>query len=126
MMPDKVTRVLSNLLDNGICHSPRGSELKIVAKELPGQQVVEVSVQDCGEGISHEQAERVFERFFRTDAARHRDSGGAGLGLAIARSLVELHGGQIGVRVPQARTSECSSGAATGSVFWFTLPVGRA
>lgn len=126
MMPDKVSRVLSNLLENGIRHSPQGSELKIVARELPGQQVVEVSLQDSGQGISDEEAERVFERFFRTDAARHRDSGGAGLGLAIARSLVELHGGQIGVRVPPERTSassESGSSEASGSVFWFTLPL---
>ncbi|WP_026976098.1 sensor histidine kinase [Alicyclobacillus contaminans] len=118
IMPDKIARVLSNLVNNAIRHAPEQSELRIEVKKLPGGNFVEIVVTDEGEGVSAENAERVFERFYRTDKSRNRDSGGAGLGLAIARSLVELHGGEIGVRVP--------SGKSHGSQFWFTLPVHKA
>lgn len=123
LMPEKIARVLSNLLDNAIRHSSEGSMLEVRARPLlaaGGHEVVEVAVRDEGEGISGEHEEHIFERFFRTDASRNRDSGGAGLGLAIARSLVELHGGQIGLRTPKG-----GSGEVVGSEFWFTLPVGK-
>jgi two-component system, OmpR family, sensor histidine kinase SaeS len=115
MMPDKITRVLNNLLDNAIRHSPKGSNIEIEVKKLLNNNFVEVSIRDEAEGVSRENAGRIFERFYRVDKSRSRTSGGAGLGLAIARSLVELHGGEIGVRVPPEKQH--------GSEFWFTLPV---
>jgi two-component system, OmpR family, sensor histidine kinase SaeS len=115
IMPDKIARVLSNLVDNAIRHAPKHSDLRIEVKRSTDGNDVEVSVTDEGEGVSMEDAERVFERFYRIDKSRNRESGGSGLGLAIARSLVELHGGKIGVRLP--------SGKSHGSEFWFTLPV---
>jgi two-component system phosphate regulon sensor histidine kinase PhoR len=70
-------------------------------------------VQDFGPGIALEHAERIFERFYRVDKARSRDSGGTGLGLAIVKHIVQAHGGQVWVE------SELGSGAT----FLFTLPV---
>jgi two-component system sensor histidine kinase SaeS len=115
MMYDKVIRVVRNLVDNAIRHSPRGSEIQIAAKRWSDRGVVEVIIRDQGEGVDVDDAQRIFERFYRVDKSRSRDSGGAGLGLAIARSLIELHGGAIGVRSRQ--------GQSGGSEFWFTLPL---
>lgn len=118
IMPDKITRVLSNLVDNAIRHSPAGAGLHIDAKSCAGENSVVVSIRDEAESLPRENAGRVFERFYRIDPSRNRESGGSGLGLAIARSLVELHGGTIGVRMPL--------GKSQGNEFWFTLPVHEA
>jgi two-component system sensor histidine kinase SaeS len=114
MMPQKITRVISNLLQNAIRHSPPGGTIGLEARWLRQEGEAEIRVSDEGEGIPEEMRDRVFERFYRVDPSRNRESGGAGLGLAIACSLVELHGGSIGVR---ARND-----GKTGSEFWFRLP----
>ncbi len=91
--PGRLTQVLTNILDNALHHTPPGGQITISARNVQG--AVEISVQDSGPGIQGEDANRIFERFYRTDSARHRDSGGSGLGLAIAKSIVEMHGGRI-------------------------------
>ncbi len=108
--PDRLTQVLDNLLDNAIRHTPRAGEVHVELRAIPG--FVRFEVRDSGSGIAPEDLPRVFERFYRSDAARSRDRGGSGLGLAIARSIVKSHGGQIGV------TSSMSEGA----LFWFEIP----
>jgi signal transduction histidine kinase len=91
--PDKVERVLFNLLTNALRHTPSDGSVAVVVESL-GEEVC-VSVEDSGEGIPSDAARRVFDRFWRGDRARSREKGGAGLGLAIARGLVEAQGGRI-------------------------------
>lgn len=89
----RLSEVLRNLLSNAIRHTPAGSVVVKVALRPDGH--AEVRVTDTGEGISEEDLPFVFERFYRADAARASDTGGAGLGLAIARRIVEDHGGEV-------------------------------
>jgi signal transduction histidine kinase len=91
--PDKVERVLMNLLANAVRHSPPRGEVAVVVE--PDTDHVVVSVEDAGDGIADGSSERMFDRFWRADGSRTRSSGGAGLGLAIARGLVQAHGGTI-------------------------------
>jgi two-component system sensor histidine kinase SaeS len=115
IMPVKIARVVGNLLQNAIRYSPPGGIINLEASYNQTKGVVEVVIRDQGEGIPPSERERIFERFYRTDQSRNRESGGAGLGLAIARSLVKLHDGQIGVRDRKD--------GKQGSEFWFTLPL---
>jgi signal transduction histidine kinase len=91
--PEHVERVLLNLLANALRHTP-GDGAVAVLLEAEGDGV-RLSVEDTGDGIAPDQLERAFERFWRADSARRRDGAGAGLGLAIARGLVEAQGGRI-------------------------------
>jgi two-component system sensor histidine kinase BaeS len=91
--PGRMTQVLTNILDNAMRHTPQGGRILLAAKEV--ENMVELSIQDSGPGLSTEDIDRIFERFYRTDSARQREDGGSGLGLAIARSIVQAHGGQL-------------------------------
>ncbi len=91
--PDRLQQVLLILLDNAIKHTPRGGDVRVSARRQGAEALLEVA--DTGEGIPPDQIDQVFNRFVRVDAARSRARGGAGLGLAIARSLVEAHGGEL-------------------------------
>jgi signal transduction histidine kinase len=90
-----MTQVLTNILDNALRHTPEGGRVILSAREVNDQ--VELAIQDSGPGLRAEELERIFERFYRTDASRQREdyNGGSGLGLAIAKSIVQAHGGQI-------------------------------
>ena len=112
---DRVRQVLYNLLANALKHTPKGGSIRITATSatLPdGRPGVKVTVEDTGPGLTPEEQRHVFDRFWRADASRSRDKGGSGLGLTIARHLIEAQGGQIGVE------SEPGQGAR----FWFVLP----
>jgi signal transduction histidine kinase len=91
--PDRMRQVLANLVANAIRHSPDAGRVLLIARANGATNRLEV--RDEGPGIAADELERVFERFYRSDRARSADAGGAGLGLAIARWIVELHGGTI-------------------------------
>jgi two-component system sensor histidine kinase BaeS len=91
--PGRMTQVLTNILDNALRHTPQGGQINLAARKV--DEGIELSIQDSGPGIKGEDANRIFERFYRTDSARHRDDGGSGLGLAIAKSIVEMHKGRM-------------------------------
>ena len=92
---ERVHQVLANLLDNALRHSPAGGSVAVTARAENGLARIEVT--DEGPGMPEGEATRVFERFYRSDAARTASEGGSGLGLAIARWIVELHDGDITV-----------------------------
>jgi signal transduction histidine kinase len=91
---DRITQVIRNLIRNSVEHTAPGGAINVAAS--PGVNgAVEISVSDDGRGIPMADRERIFVRFHRVERARDRQSGGAGLGLAIARAIVEAHGGRI-------------------------------
>jgi two-component system phosphate regulon sensor histidine kinase PhoR len=108
--PQKLQDVLRNLLENAVNYSPPGCRIRIEATAAENQVVLTVS--DEGPGVPEEDLERIFERFYRVDKARSRESGGTGLGLSIVKHLVDLLGG----RVSAANRPE------GGAVFTISLP----
>jgi len=111
----RLRQVLGNLLANAIAHTPEGTpvEVRLAPGTLRGAPAALVAVADQGPGLSPEQAERVFERFYRADEARSRDYGGAGLGLAIVAALVAAHDGVV----------EADSTPGEGATFRVVLPL---
>ncbi|GGQ63036.1 two-component sensor histidine kinase [Streptomyces althioticus] len=93
--PQRIRQVLDNLLANAAVHTPPGTPVSVELDAVPGTVLVRVA--DAGPGIPADHRDRVFDRFYRVDKARTRDRGGSGLGLAVARSLVRAHGGDIGL-----------------------------
>jgi len=108
---DRIGQVLLNLVGNALQYTPSGGRVRLSARSEGGR--VRFSVEDTGMGISPEHLLHVFERFYRVDKSRSRAGGGSGIGLTIARHLVEAHGGQI---------HAASDGPGQGSTFSFTLP----
>ena len=109
--PEHVQRVLLNLVTNALRHTPSDGSVLVRARRRARE--LEVSVEDTGVGLSTEAQQRMFERFWRGDASRTRASGGAGLGLAIARGFVEAQGGRIWAE----------NRPEGGARFAFTLPI---
>ena len=111
--PERIAQVLGNLLDNALRHTPAGGTVTISATASADTGGVQLSVADTGDGIPAEHLRHVFERFYRVDASRDRTHGGSGIGLAIAKALVEAHGGQLTVSSP---------GIGQGATFRLILP----
>ncbi len=109
--PDRIGQVLTNLLDNALRHTPAGGTVSVSCRAV--DHLVEYAVADSGDGIAAEHLPHVFDRFYRADTARDRGHGGSGIGLSIARALVEAHGGRI--------TAD-SAGPGRGSTFTVRLP----
>ncbi len=105
-----VKTAISNLLDNAIKYNREGGKVEVNIEELGGELLINIS--DTGTGIPKKDLNRIFERFYRVDKARSRDTGGTGLGLSIVKHVVEFHGGQISVK---SREGE-------GSTFTISLP----
>jgi signal transduction histidine kinase len=108
---DRLVQVLDNLLSNAVRYTADGTPVTVSIRRGPDE--VTVSVVDQGPGLTDEQRERVFERFYRADPSRSRALGGSGIGLAIAKALVELMGGRIWAE---------SEGPGRGSTFGLSLP----
>ncbi len=108
---DRIGEVLANLLENALRHTPADGRVTVAAADDSGR--VEITVADDGEGIAPAHLGRIFERFYRAEPARDRASGGSGIGLAIAKAIVEAHGGTISAE---------SAGLGRGSTFRIELP----
>ena len=109
--PRRIESVVEVLLENAVNYSVDGGFIQILAYEKRGN--VFYSVTDSGIGVSSSEKSHIFSRFYRTDAAKRADTEGVGLGLAMAKSIIEKHKGKIGVE---------SQGEGKGSTFWFSLP----
>jgi two-component system OmpR family sensor kinase len=94
----RLRQVLDNLLDNARTHTPAGAPVEVGVDT--GGDLARLVVRDHGPGLAPEEAERIFERFYRGDPSRTRATGGAGLGLSIVATIVEAHGGTLGARTP--------------------------
>lgn len=108
---DRIGQVFTNVLENARQHTPPGGAVHVRATSEG--DVVQVTVRDSGEGIAAQYLPLVFDRFFRVDAARDRGHGGSGIGLSIARAVVNSHGGTL---------VATSDGLGTGATFTLTLP----
>lgn len=108
----RIAQVLGNLLTNALRHTPAGGQVTV--RVHADARAVSIHVSDTGDGIAAEHLPHVFERFYRADAARDRDSGGTGVGLAISRAIARAHNGQL---------SAASDGLGSGSTFTLLLPV---
>jgi histidine kinase len=110
--PDRIGQVLLNLLGNALQYTPSGRQVEVRARHQ--DQLLEIEIRDEGIGIPAEHLPHVFTRFYRVDRSRSRAGGGSGIGLTIAKHLVEAHGGRIWASSP---------GSGKGSSFTFTLPL---
>ena len=106
--PDHLAQVLDNLLSNAVRYTPSGGEVSIRAERRPSDLLV--SIANSGDPLPDAELERVFERFYRVDKSRDRERGGAGIGLAIVKQLVEASGGRVGADTSGGRTR-----------FWFSV-----
>lgn len=109
--PERLGQVLGNLLDNALRHCRPHGHVDVAA--TLADDTLTLTVSDTGDGVAAEHLPYLFERFYRVDAARDRAHGGAGIGLSIAKALVEAHQGQIAVH---------SDGPGTGTAFTIRLP----
>jgi two-component system phosphate regulon sensor histidine kinase PhoR len=109
---DQIVQVFRNLLENAVRYSPIGGEVEVFSSTQGGK--VTIGVSDSGPGIPKQDQQRIFERFFRVERHRGKDSGSTGLGLAICRHIIKNHGGAIWVESPR-------KGMEYGTTFYFTL-----
>ena len=112
---DRIGQVLLNLVGNGLQYTPAGGRVRVTACRQGNE--VHIAVSDTGVGIAAEHLPLIFTRFYRVDRSRSRVGGGSGIGLTIAKHLVEAHGGRIWAESP---------GPGRGSTFTFSLPVANA
>jgi signal transduction histidine kinase len=113
---DKLRQVFRNILGNALKYAPSGSTVTLSLERVPsaegGVPAIKATIEDEGEGVPEGETEKIFERFYRVDSSRSRESGGRGLGLAICKTIVEAFGGKIGAYNRKPR----------GLAVWFELP----
>jgi len=105
---------ISNLLTNAVKYSPAGTSVKLALERDGG--CAQIHVSDSGSGMTAQESRRIFDRFYRTESARHSEAPGFGLGLAIAREIARHHGGDLDLKTKQG----------VGSRFTISLPAGVA
>ncbi|MBI1855218.1 MAG: GHKL domain-containing protein [Chloroflexi bacterium] len=91
--PERMKEVLGNIIDNALRYTPENGQIALSARRV--EDMIELRVQDSGPGVAPDELDRIFERFYRIETSRTRNTGGSGLGFAIAKSLVEKHNGRI-------------------------------
>ena len=111
--PGRLASVGDVMIENAVIYNRSGGSVRI-ALTKDGRNGLRFEVADTGIGVVDDDKSRIFGSFYRTDAAKRADTEGVGIGLSIAKNIIEKHGGKIGVT---------SSGDNKGSTFWFTLPV---
>jgi histidine kinase len=111
---DRIVQVLTNLVGNALQYTPAGKNVTLSVQSM--DNVIQFAVKDTGFGIPAEHLAHIFDRFYRVDKSRSRVRGGSGIGLTIAKHLVEAHGGRIWAE---------SEGEGKGSTFFFTLPASK-
>jgi signal transduction histidine kinase len=109
---DQISQALFNLIENVIQYTPEGGLTHLRTREEGDS--VRVAITNSGEGIAPEDLPHIFERFYRGEKSRSRESGGAGIGLSIVQQIIEAHGGRVGARSEQGETE-----------IWFTLPTAK-
>ncbi|MBK8420286.1 ATP-binding protein [Candidatus Villigracilis saccharophilus] len=109
--PTRIRQAVFNLLSNALRHTPSGGKISVAGKQA--KSMVVLSIKDSGEGLLPDQLAAVFDRFYRADKSRSRETGGTGLGLAIVKAIIESHGGQV---------KAYSEGKGKGSEFTIILP----
>jgi signal transduction histidine kinase len=108
--PDRILQILSNLLSNALRHTPQQGQITLSSRVEHDR--IQLSIQDTGPGIPRDHLPHIFQRFYRVDSSRHQAQDESGLGLAIAKSITEVHGGTISVH----------SEVGTGTTFTLTFP----
>jgi signal transduction histidine kinase len=109
----RMDRVLANLIYNAMKHTPKGGAVTLIFKADEARNLAQIEVADTGPGIHPDDLPHLFERFYKSGKTRHSSSGGSGLGLSIAREIVETHDGHL----------SAANGDAGGSVFKILLPL---
>ena len=118
---DKLAQVFSNLLDNAVKYSPPAGQVVLTSRL--SDSWMEVQISDTGPGITPDEFERVFDRFYQMDKSRHGNTHGVGLGLAIAREIVIAHGGSISVINRTNAEIDHKNSQEQGSIFIVRLPI---
>ena len=117
--PDRIAQVLNNLISNSIRYTPVGGKIFVQSVIIPMKNFLNISVTDSGPGIGFDDLAHIFDRFYRADKSRTRNSGGSGLGLAIVKQLIEAHGGRVHAESPVFYDEDHHG---FGTKIYFTLP----